>query len=78
MSDAASPSGAAEPVDSYDDDRVQKRCQECGHTDTAGVRKTIAVDGDVVEIVGCPECGSARWVDDSLRRIVRIGSEVEP
>lgn len=74
MSDAARPTGGIEP----EDDGVEKRCLNCGHTDTAGKRYSEAVDGDVFHFVGCSECESPRWGSNGVRRIVRIGdSEVE-
>jgi len=41
------------------------RCQECGHVDGAGVRKTQEIDGEQVEIMACPSCFSSRWVSDT-------------
>ncbi len=48
------------------------RCQECGHVDGAGVRKTQEIDGEQVEIMACPSCFSSRWVSDTLRSIAGV------
>jgi len=48
------------------------RCQECGHVDGAGVRKTQEVDEEEIEIMACPNCFSGRWVSDTLRSIAGL------